>query len=494
VAAKSTGRFANLKAAVSKAKAFTRPVQNIFGATSTDTADYVLNPDNDLYYVIKRQRDFLSDLGSINEYDLYDYLVSLDPDLSRSVVNVGLMCATGYDFHIPHDMGDTRFSKDEEEEAIAEAKNLAAQLDFDELFFDIPTSLVMYGDDISKINYNRSKGIMGLTSLPIKYITIIEKGQTPGETDFKVYSPDVYLLNETPNKFSSTVNGSSKLMKFYRERDEILHISFNPRGHWKTDRLGRKTYGIYSRSLIKPLDILIESKVNTLKNKVLWDHRSLPREVHKIPIAEMFDPKNYSGSTLAKKKAAADAAAQAFVDQYKEDIEDPHADQGYIIPSNFEIEWIGPQGTMIDPTPFIEMTNRDIAAAMGMTTVGLGRETGTTRGSAYTAAEFTIFQAQTIQRKLKKNFEWIIDKHLKLKTGQDEVPKVHIEFKPLRLDDKTEIYRQIRYLTSILTMNELRKMVGVNPLDENDAEDKKKIEEIYNRLSLLRGSGVGGST
>jgi hypothetical protein len=482
-------RIEKLRATVDKL--LSRP-KSFFAVKSTDTADYVTSPENDVYYIIKREKDFLSRAGHINEYDLYDYLVSLDPDLNRSVINVGLMCATDYDFFVPHDMGEDRFTKDEEEEAIALARELDWQIGFEELFFDIPTSLVMYGDDVSKINFKNGSGITGLTSWPIKYITITEKGQKVGNTDYKVMSADRYHLNERNNNVGD--NANKDLQTIERGKGEVFHLSFNSRGNWKNDRLGRKTYGIYSRSLIKPLETLIESKVNTLKNKVIWDHRSLPREVHKLPISEMFDPNNYSGSTWEDKKAAADSAAQSFVDQYKEDIEDPNADQGYIIPDNFEIEWIGPEGKMIDPTPFLEMTNRDIAAGMGMTTVGLGRETGTTRGSAYTAAEFTIFQAKTIQRKLKRNFQWLIKKHVQLRTKQEEVPKVAIAFEPLRLQDKTEVYRQVRYLTSVLTMNELRKLVGVNPLDESNPEDAEKIEEIHERLSLLRGSGVGGST
>jgi hypothetical protein len=465
----------------------------LFAAKSTDTASYILNPESDVYHIISRSKDFLGVVGKLNEYDLYDYLVSLDPDLNRSVVNVGLMCATGYDFHIPHGTEHQRFSKDEEEEALAQCRLLADALDFDELFFDIPTSLIMYGDDISKINFN-SKGIKSLTSWPIKYVSIIQSGQKVGDTDYKVFSPDVYLLNEEPNTIGGLSGNNDKLITMRRDKKEVFHISFNPRGYWKTDRLGRSTYGIYSRSLIKPIEALVEAKVNTLKNKILWDHKSMPREVHKLPIKEMFDPANYSGSTWADKKNAADAAAQGFVDQYKEDIEDPNADQGYIVPDNFEIGWIGPEGSMVDPTPFIEMTNRDIAAGMGMTTVGLGRETGTTRGSAYTAAEFTLYQTQTIQRKLKRNFQHLITQHLSLLSGQDEVPQVEIAFKPLKLSDKTEIYRQVRYLTSILTMNELRSLVGVNPLDADNPDDKVQIDEIHERLSLLRGSGVGGST
>jgi hypothetical protein len=297
-------------------------------------------------------------------------------------------------------------------------------------------------------------------------------------------------LNERPGE------GKHKnLVEITTENKEVFHLSFNSRGHWHKDRLGRKAFSIYSRSLIKPLSMLVESKVNTMKNKVLWDHISLPRELHKLPISETFKPENFPGSTWAEKKSNADAAAQAYVDQYKEDIEKPEADQGYVVPSEFEVEWIGPKNEFVDPTPFIEMSNRDIAAGMGMTTTGLGRESGTTRGSAYTAAEFTIYQSEAIQRKLKRKFEWLIQFNLALITGQniEDVPYVDITFHPLRLDDKAELYRMVRYLQAFVTRNEIRRIIGLNPLDEDDPEDSKKIREIKDSAERMRGSGIGGS-
>jgi hypothetical protein len=159
------------------------------------------------------------------------------------------------------------------------------------------------------------------------------------------------------------------------------------------------------------------------------------------------------------------------------------------------VEWIGPKNEFVDPTPFIEMSNRDIAAGMGMTTTGLGRESGTTRGSAYTAAEFTIYQSEAIQRKLKRKFEWLIQFNLALITGQniEDVPYVDITFHPLRLDDKAELYRMVRYLQAFVTRNEIRRIIGLNPLDEDDPEDSKKIREIKDSAERMRGSGIGGS-
>ena len=172
-----------------------------------------------------------------NEFDLYDLMLKLDPELNGAVRAVSL---TANNYEINYSKGKNAQIRNAIQTLVEDT------LDFDDIMINSMRNMMVYGNDINKIVGKQGIGVTGLQSLPIKQITIVDERGGVGSyfvanEDNPIINPRTYIMRET-SPYEVAISAK-----------EILHIKVDFRSNWFTDNKGRKTYGIWGASRFSAL-------------------------------------------------------------------------------------------------------------------------------------------------------------------------------------------------------------------------------------------------
>ena len=163
-----------------------------------------------------------------NEFDLFDNMLKLDPELNGAVRAVALT-ANNYEIN---------YKKAKNENIRSHIREMVEKIEMDDFLINAMRGLMVYGNDINKIVGREGMGITALQSLPVKQMTIVdERGAlntlfAAGEAD-TITDAAIYVLRE------------QKLQTKSFPAKEILHVKIDARSNWFVDNLGRHTYGVW---------------------------------------------------------------------------------------------------------------------------------------------------------------------------------------------------------------------------------------------------------
>ena len=160
-----------------------------------------------------------------NEFDLYDHMIKLDPELNGAVRAVSL---TANNYSINYDKGKNATIRNAIQELVEET------LDLDDILINKMRNLMVYGNDINKLVGKEGVGITNLQNLPIKQITIVDERGGIGsyfvaDEDNPIMTADTYMVRE------------GTMYEVAIPKREILHVRVDYRSNWFTDNKGRKT-------------------------------------------------------------------------------------------------------------------------------------------------------------------------------------------------------------------------------------------------------------
>ena len=460
---------------------------------------------------VKSARKNLQDKENTTVFDLYDEMLDLDPELSGAVRAIS-HSASNYDIVLPTDD-----PTDDDLKALKHTKELERRLELPLTLTDILKKLVAHGNDINKKVYNEDEGIIKLQNLPTNAITIVESegdiitGEDEHDTSVgnmvrrlmqrredkadvssgainEVFSRGLYVLNE------ATGDVTHRTIK----PENIIHFSVDERSNWFTDVMDRETYGVWGQSRLEPLTFTIQTKYNTLTNKVAMDDSLLAREIYYIDTESLFgDIQNRKD----RKKAA-----EKYAKQLKRKIEQLGPDERPMLPEEVNVEVIGPEGKAIDQTPFLEQLNHSIAAALTFPMAGLGRGTTSVKAGEEISSLWAENNIKNLRTALTFRLEELFKENLLLLEPdwrkedvggldswelKDDITVPTIEFEPFREEDLTEIVSQIKGMVSVkaITLKERREMFGL-PTDEESIEN---VIDEYGDGSPLPGDGVSSN-
>lgn len=464
-------------------------------------------PASPVAETVKNARENLQKNEHTTDFDLYDEMLKLDPELSGAVRAMS-QSASSYTVTIPTDDPSER-----EQTAYNDIKELERKLELPLLLADILKKLISHGDDINKKIYNEEDGIVGLQSLPTNAVTIVEDEDdiiTGEENDDSIIEDliqrrsdpediDADMIDEVFHRGLYVLNESTREVG-YKPIDpkNIVHFSIDERSNWFEDSMGRDTYGIWGQSRLEPLTFTIRTKYNTLTNKVAMDDSLLAREIYYIDTASLFG--DISDREKRQKKA------ENYAGELKRKIEGLGPDERPMIPEEVDVEVIGPEGKAIDQTPFIEQLNNSIAAALTFPMSGLGRgATSVKAGEEISSlwAENNIENLrQAVNFRLRELFrdhiillhnEWRVEDGDDLKDMRldPDITIPTLEFEPFKEKDRSEIVSQIKGLvsTQTITLEERRELFGL-PTDEEAIEN---VTDEYGAGSPAPGDGVSSN-
>lgn len=443
-------------------------------------------------------------------FDLYDALVNLDGELSGAV-NAIAQSATYSDIVMPEDD-----PSEIEQEILADIIELDNRIRGREVAIDVLGNLIKYGNDINKKVYNQDNGVIALQSLPINSVTIVDDrndlntggvdgmsedefqdiifqvhptldegdAELGGEFIREAFERDAYVLNEQTASERSII-----------EPYNVLHFSIDSRSNWFEDYTGRQTYGVWGQSRLEALKFTIQTKYNTLINKVAMDDSLLAREIYYIDTEALFGDIQDRDKRIKK--------AEQYADKLKGMIEDLGPDERPMLDQHIDVEVIGPEGKAIDQRPFIEQLNNGIAAALTFPMAGLGRGTTAVKAGEEISSLWAENNIKNLRRAVIRGFHEVYEDHIKilypdLVMNHEEASHIGemkldpditiptLEYEPFRQEDRTEKADQIERLVEIgvLKRSEAREMWGA-PTDEQTMQELAEEHNAFTQDNSL---------
>jgi len=377
-----------------------------------------------------------------DEFDLYDEMLRLDPELNGAVRSVAL---TANNWDIDYTTGKNRRVR-------AAIRDLVERLDMDDILINMLRNLMVYGNDINKLVGKTGVGITAVESLPIHQITIKDdRGLQPPSVnrDAPIMKPKTYLLreNETYSKIFDV--------------SEILHVRMDFRSNWFQDRLGRWTYGVWGASRFSALKQAIRAKYNTINNRISLEE-ALTKQYVTIgmeAIEHIQDPEE------------AQARLTHIMDEVSKLLEGLRGDQIPILPSYVKLEHMDLRNTIPDSTSFLDMVNADISAVLQVPRVAAGQEKGSTFAATYQASMWSINAIRRLQKIAIESCQELFLKHLELvglEAKKSDLPS--FTFAPLEEETRGETAKRatLGYTQGIMTQNEARELIGLQKVKDGD--------------------------
>lgn len=403
---------------------------------------------------------FFTEAKSGNLFRIYDAMIDIDADLFGYLSRIAHMCRQAFsDIYIEagHKLDPT------EEELLVEARKIAYALDFKGEFFSTSFDIMKYGDVVKHMIWDVNNGVTKIETLPRFQLTAVENRGQIGSYDAEIFNSNIYVSNEQ----------DTSQMQTY-ESKACVKCSLNAKSTYMLDIMGRKTYGIWSKPPTRTLLYYTEWKVNTMINDILWSHRNVPREWHKLDLSQ-FSPDKYQGTREERERLAL-AAANAAANAYSQSLQGRQVDVGMVTDKNTEITYVEPRSTNYQqPNQKMAQINDALSNAIGLPPVSRN----TSYASALMSGSFAMLQALSISDIIKVQFEQIMRKSLQVKFGKKFEPyleNLRIRLRLILEKDKTEIMRQVAIMrqTRNFTPTEIRAEWGLPPLTE---EQKAEIYE-----------------
>ena len=405
---------------------------------------------------------FFAEARQGNYIKIYDAMVGIDADLWGYLTRIAHMCKQAFSDVYLVDAGSELDAKETELIEIAQAT--ARKLDFKGEFYDNAFNIMKYGDMVKLMVRDSENGVTELQSLPRRFLTAVETKKQIGDRQATINKANFYVVNE----------GTDKQVVY--EAENCIHIAMNNKSTYIKDLMGRQTFGVWSTSPINTLVWYLEWKINTMINDILWSHRNVPREWHKLDLSQ-FHPDRFSG-TREERETQAIAAAQAAADAYARNLQARQVDVGIVTDKNTEIEYVEPKSTNYQlPNQKIAQINEAISNAIGLPPVAKD----TTYASALISGSFAILQAVSIAEIISAKLEEVLKIHITTRYGKkfaDKLDKLRIRLRLILEKDRTEIMRQIAVMVESrsFTPTEIRAEWGAPPLTRSQ---KFEISEMY---------------
>jgi hypothetical protein len=368
-----------------------------------------------------------------------------------------------------------------EEELNEIIHKLADDLDFEGEFFNIAFDMLKHGDVVKHLAWDLENGVTTIEALPRFRLTAIENKSQIGNYFQEIYKANFYVVNE---------QALDEEQRAVYDASACIQFALNNKSTYIRDIAGRVTFRVWSQSPINTLLWYLEWKVNTMINDMLWSHRNVPREWHKLDLS-MFSPDKYTGTREEKERKALQAA-QAAANTYSLNLQARQVDVGIVTDNKTEVGYIEPKSTNYQqPNQKISQINEAISNAMGLPPVSKD----TSYASSLMTGSFAILQAISIAKIIKRGMELVIKKHIQVKYGvkfDDLIDKVKIRLRLILEKDKSEVMRQIAIMadTNDFTSSEIRAEWGLLPLTD---EDKADIAEMK-LLKPKSGGNLATST
>jgi len=374
-----------------------------------------------------------------NEFDMFDEMVKLDPELNGAVRAVAL---TANNYTVNYARAKNQRIRD----AI---QMLVDMPEFDDILIGAMRNLMVYGNDINKLVGKAGEGITMVQSLPVKQITIVDQRGADGTAftadDYSyIMSNDYYIIRE--GQYSQQIF----------PRNEVLHFRIDHRSNWFTDQKTRKTYGVWGASRFTSLKQVIRAKYNSVNNRIALEDVLTKQfiTIDKSAIEHITDP----DEQVERLEKIMDDVSSLF--------ENLRGGQMPILPSYVTLHHVDLNNTIPDNTGFLDQVGSNIAAVLHVPRVAAGQERGSTFAATYNANMWANTAIRRLQQVVKQGIMELFSQHLTLlgiEHRPDDLPM--FDFEHLTEEGPLDTMRRavMGYQAGILTLNQSLDIIGEQP-------------------------------
>jgi len=391
-----------------------------------------------------------------NEFDMYDLMLKLDPELNGAVRAVSL---TANNYDINYDTGKNARIRNAVRELVEDT------LDFDDILITAMRNLMVYGNDINKVVGKAGVGVTALQSLPVAQVNIVDERGGPGSyfvasKENPIIKPVMYILREASN-YEKVINA-----------DEILHFKVDYRSNWFVDNKGRSTYGIWGASRFSALKQAIRMKYNSLNNRVSLED-SMTKQyitIDQSAIEHIQDPEEQ----YARLNNIMNDVIALF--------EGLRGDQIPVLPHYVSLHHVDLENSIPNSNDFLDAINADIAAVLQVPRVAAGQERGSTFAATYNANLWAVQAISRMHKIMEQACAIMFSKHLEL-LGIDhrkqDLPT--IKFDAMDSETPLNVMQRVSmgWDSGILTLNQSLEELGL-PMakDKEEGESRKDLNPV----------------
>jgi len=397
-----------------------------------------------------------------NEFDLYDLMLKLDPELNGAVRAVSL---TANNYEINYSKGRNAQIRNAIQTLVEDT------LDFDDIMINSMRNMMVYGNDINKIVGKQGIGVTGLQSLPIKQITIVDERGGVGsyfvaDEDNPIINPRTYIMRET-SPYEVAISAK-----------EILHIKVDFRSNWFTDNKGRKTYGIWGASRFSALKQAIRMKYNSMNNRISLEDAMTKQyiTIDKSAIEHIQDPVEQS------------QRLSFIMDEVISLFSGLRGDQIPVLPHYVNLHHVDLGNTMPNSADFLDSINADIAAVLQVPRVAAGQERGSTFAATFNANLWAVQAISRMHKILSESAIQLFMMHLDLlgiTYRRQDLPT--IKFDAMDMESPLNVMQRVTmgYDGGLLTLNQSLDILNLPEIGK-EGDDRKEIEKPADVGSLPR--------
>ena len=393
-----------------------------------------------------------------SEFDLYDDMVKLDPELNGAVRAVSL---TGNKYRIDYSTAKNQRIRNSIEDFIE-------GIDFDDLIINSMRNLIVYGNSIDKIIGRVGVGITGIQSIPITQITIVDDRPTSDRSP-RAYNKDDPIMRAVTYRFREQERDQQNY-----PADEIFHLKIDYRSNWFRDRLNRWTYGVWGASRFSSLKQAIRAKYNTMNNRIAIED-SMTKQYITIDmkaVEHITDP-NEQRERLSH-----------IMTEVGELLESLRGDQSPILPDYVRIEQMDMKNVP-DNSGFLEMINSDISAVLQVPRVSQGQERGATFAATFNANTWSVQAISRLQSIVKEGISNLFIKHLEMSgivARKRDLPT--LVFEPVDEESPYQLMQRaaVGFEKGLISREEAREILNYDPSSKGTMKEEGSPSDRINRI------------
>ena len=387
-----------------------------------------------------------------NEFDLYDLMLKLDPELNGAVRAVSL---TGNNYEINYSKGKNSQIRNAIQDLVEDT------LDFDDIMINSMRNMMVYGNDINKIVGKQGIGVTGLQNLPIKQITIVdERGGIDSyfvaDEDNPIINAKKYMIRET-SPYEVVIPAK-----------EILHIKVDYRSNWFTDNKGRKTYGIWGASRFSALKQAIRMKYNSMNNRISLEDAMTKQyiTIDASAIEHIQDPIEQS------------QRLSFIMDEVITLFSGLRGDQIPVLPHYVNLHHVDLGNTMPNSADFLDSINADIAAVLQVPRVAAGQERGSTFAATFNANLWAVQAISRMHKILSESATQLFMMHLDLldiSYRRQDLPT--IKFDSMDMESPLNVMQRVTmgFDGGLLTLNQCLDILNLPITTDKEGNERKDL-------------------
>ena len=386
-----------------------------------------------------------------NPLDLYLYMLDND-DMIPAAINMKAGVISSVYKGVGINADGSMSSR--EEKTLEFGENWGTKLKIRTKIFQIAKHLLTFGNSVYRTDLTL-QGYPDLFHLPLNYITILEHPRQLTlmgyGRDASVWTPNYYVFNEQLNPIL-TPDGQPVVYP----AEEILHFQLNPGHDQMDDYMGRWTYGVWSKSPLKPI-------ISTWwwKQELYWTHmlaleQTLPKRHHMIDLEWINEESARKPGTYTKTQIEWEIQLKrAYIDAYRLELTAANPDEDWITDAMVKIENKESKAiTFLKPNELISQIDAKHVISMGIPPSVLG------------ISQSSSFAAEVINASYSNvSTDWLVDCIF---------PQLEVMLKAVMMDQAPWFSKQIKGI----------KLIKGLPLDK-DQDVMAKRAAVLSELNIF---------